>query len=123
MSRRFTGEFPYARNSVMVYGEHLSLPGFRLVSVAARRVSGHGWLDSHSLLPPLDTYPPPSGFQTVDQSTIHGAGHTWSGWRPGGSYTGPQRSNTPKEILRIFLLHPSSKENRLASEVSGADTR
>ena len=44
----------------------------------------------------------------IEQWTLHGAGHAWSGGAAGGSHTDPRGVSATQEMLRFFLQHPKA---------------
>ena len=44
----------------------------------------------------------------IEQWTLHGAGHAWSGGAANGSHTDPRGVNATQEMLRFFLEHPKA---------------
>lgn len=72
-------------------------PGTVKTSVEAGETNGRSFTRALS----LDA----AGQVLIEQWTIAGGGHAWSGGDPAGSYTDPAGPNASREMLRFFLEH------------------
>jgi poly(hydroxyalkanoate) depolymerase family esterase len=53
-------------------------------------------------------YVDPAGTVMLEQWTIHGAGHAWSGGSAAGSYTDPRGPDAGRAMIEFFLSHTAA---------------
>ena len=64
-----------------------------------RKTTSQGYSFSHSV------HRDASGLGVLELWELHGAGHSWSGGNPAGSFTSEHGPDASKEMLRFFLQH------------------
>jgi poly(hydroxyalkanoate) depolymerase family esterase len=79
-----------------------------------------GWMSGRTYTRKI--YQDRSRRSIVEQWIVHGAGHAWSGGSANGSFSDPKGPDASREMLRFFLQHEITEEERSRwSEQSGAE--
>lgn len=85
-------------NADVVVSQSAAARDLRVSTEDGRVPQGHAWRRA--------TYTGADGRSVLEQWTIRGAGHAWSGGSAAGSYTDPKGPDATAEMLRFFMEHP-----------------
>jgi poly(hydroxyalkanoate) depolymerase family esterase len=89
----------HPRNADQVVAQSAAAaPGLTIETHRGGVVGGHAWSRA--------VHSDAGGRAVLEQWTVHGGGHAWSGGSPDGSYTDPRGPDASREMLRFFLDHP-----------------
>jgi poly(hydroxyalkanoate) depolymerase family esterase len=87
----------HPRNADAVVAQYRS-EGLRVTAQRGQVRGGHPWTRA--------VHADARGRVRMEQWTVHGGGHAWSGGSPDGSFTDPLGPDASREMLRFFLAHP-----------------
>ena len=90
----------HPRNADQVVAQSAA-PGLTIKTERGGVVGGHAWSRA--------VHADAGGRAVLEQWTVHGGGHAWSGGSPDGSYTDPRGPDASREMLRFFLDHPRAR--------------
>ena len=85
-------------NANVVISQSAAARDLRITTQDGRVPHGHTWRRT--------THTTADGHPVLEQWTVRGAGHAWSGGNAAGSYTDPKGPDATAEMLRFFMEHP-----------------